>query len=1071
MRQQRSASAGPNVEAYGGHKDPHKDSHRDRDSHKERDSQRERDGQKERDGHKDRDTRRDSGHKDGFFQKFEQKVESLFHGGKGHNNSSRRAPGASPNISKSHGGGKHDHHAYDSDGGHRDDGRSKSGSGGDFGSDDRHKSSGGGGGGGKWNSKLINGMVMLSVEVNNGSEFPKRIAVKRDTIKVTAFDVATPGSTKVRIFTAPVSELVRELSHDFVDYNCFFRALPDTHEPLGTVKELRSGKDKASVQLTPSLELENVYSAAIILNKDGRLKGGKEKADDSRSEGISSPLKSKLPSDHKKPGPMSRLDDLDRHSDSGSVTSDASRGRQRRKPSSDDDRKSTTSHKSKGNHTDLEVVGTSFSKAGGSSRHDEPRTPSNMSKQHSFVSDDGDGFPRNHSPNKKGSSDGFGRQDSFKDDKHSRKSSPSRHGFDEDDNHSRKSSTSPRKSSGSGHGDRHQDDNRSESSQRRNNSDRNDSRHSSNSPTRKSSSKSYDEESFFKSYDNDDEDRGGFAGGKDSGSSKHRTRGMSSGPSYHGEDEVDEDDRQSEFGSEEEGDGHGTRSLGAKKPKSAFRTAQRFSANRPWAGAIVAPSNAQPIRGDLPKEELVLEYVHAPGVITFPAGSVGVVMDIKSNRQRFFQGRHKEDVTAITIHPSKRLVATGDIVSHNNGTFIYIWDPQSPEDTSRQVQIRVGEKKLARGIADLQFSPDGEYLVATGMDDDHTVYLYEWKKGGKLIGKEKGHTDANSSEFVTFGVKHLKHWTVDKSGQMKAERGIFGSRKVSSIICCTYLPNNTFVTGAHGGELIFWNRNQVINIVEQVHSGGIYSVYFDRDIGLITGGKDGAIIVHDPRSMDTIDKLQLPSGVRSIDVCDGDLLVGLEDSVLAEVRGLGDRRSEKKVRKILEGHSALKGEELWGCATDPNDNNIFITSGDDSTVFKRSIDSCKTLASRRLEGKLRAINFSPDSKYVAVGNDNGDIYILKSSDLSPVHFEKYQKPKGCNTKIHAIEVVRFSPNGRYLAVGGHDHLVYVYEMGNKFKRVVIFKGHSSFVTHLDWTSDSNFIQTTSGDYELLFCKS
>ena len=32
----------------------------------------------------------------------------------------------------------------------------------------------------------------------------------------------------------------------------------------------------------------------------------------------------------------------------------------------------------------------------------------------------------------------------------------------------------------------------------------------------------------------------------------------------------------------------------------------------------------------------------------------------------------------------------------------------------------------------------------------------------------------------------------------------------------------------------------------------------------------------------------------------------------------------------------------------------------------------------------------------------------------------------------------------------------------------LFQGHSSFITHLDWSSDSTYLQTNSGDYELLF---
>ncbi|KAJ1533578.1 hypothetical protein HK096_005083, partial [Nowakowskiella sp. JEL0078] len=162
-----------------------------------------------------------------------------------------------------------------------------------------------------------------------------------------------------------------------------------------------------------------------------------------------------------------------------------------------------------------------------------------------------------------------------------------------------------------------------------------------------------------------------------------------------------------------------SRSLG----KSEFRTAQRFTvresrrANRAWAGAIVAPSNYDETsaRADLPSQTLELEHIYV-----YSAGAVGVVHDIKSNKQKFFRGRHREDVVSVAVHPSGKLIATGDIVCHDDGCYVYMWDPFAPEDEKRQIQIRIGEKKLGKGVADVEFSPDGKWLIAVGMDADHT---------------------------------------------------------------------------------------------------------------------------------------------------------------------------------------------------------------------------------------------------------------------------------------------------------------------------------------------------------------
>lgn len=67
-----------------------------------------------------------------------------------------------------------------------------------------------------------------------------------------------------------------------------------------------------------------------------------------------------------------------------------------------------------------------------------------------------------------------------------------------------------------------------------------------------------------------------------------------------------------------------------------------------------------------------------------------------------------------------------------------------------------------------------------------------------------------------------------------------------------------------------------------------------------------------------------------------------------------------------------------------------------------------------------------------------------------------------------VDDVKFSPDSTLLAGGFHNGLIHIFHEDQRFKKIGTCKGHSSFITHLDWSSDGKLLQSDSGCYEHLF---
>ena len=171
---------------------------------------------------------------------------------------------------------------------------------------------------------------------------------------------------------------------------------------------------------------------------------------------------------------------------------------------------------------------------------------------------------------------------------------------------------------------------------------------------------------------------------------------------------------------------------------------------------------------------------------------------------------HSDDIHSIAMHPNGRVCATGQIGPKPR---LCIWDNVTMES---KVLITT---PLTKGVKHLAFSPDGKYLIASALDDDQMVAVWEWEKPSKKPGKPIApiahgkSTRAkilslsfapNGTSAVATCVKEVSFITFN-NGVIKASKGIgWGNKGAESVLCQAWVGDQLF-TGAYSGDIIKWN--------------------------------------------------------------------------------------------------------------------------------------------------------------------------------------------------------------------------------------------------------------------------
>ncbi|GBP33928.1 Echinoderm microtubule-associated protein-like 1 [Eumeta japonica] len=477
-----------------------------------------------------------------------------------------------------------------------------------------------------------------------------------------------------------------------------------------------------------------------------------------------------------------------------------------------------------------------------------------------------------------------------------------------------------------------------------------------------------------------------------------------------------------------------------------------------------------------PAAKLKLEWVHGyrgkdcrsnlyllpTGELAYFVAAVVVLFNVEEQSQRHYAA-HSAEVRCLAVHPNRLMLASGQAAEAGGRPLVRVWDA-----VSLSTLAVLSGPQLRRSVACVGFSRGDNGTLLACVDDapDHALSVWEWRRGHCLAETKCSVDTVVAAEFhpldrnqlVTCGKNHIAFWTLDQGNVLYKRLGVFERDKPRYVTCITFDNNGDVVSGDSNGTVTVWTRgtNTAARAVRGVHEGAVFALCALREGGLLSGGgKDGRVVTlgADLKAIGEAAVLEGHyGGVRALtEGRTGRFFVGTTRNCILQSAGRG------ALTPAVLGHA----DEVTALAAHPTLPQ-YVTAGRDRLLQLWDGLSHSTVWSKDIEERASCCAWSKDGSVVVVGCDAGRwlIFDPASRDLLSQHQD------GCEP----MGVAQFSPDGSLLALGSHDGHIYVYQVqdrGRRYSRLGKCSGHSSPITHLDWSADGQLLRSNSTEYEVL----